>query len=119
MSKLSGLQAKPEQVRLSNGQTLDIYPLTTKQTVEWAEKVEEADKEDSTAKLEAAFAWLVKTTIQRADPEATDEEIEKLDKKELKPIVEVIMKVNDMGGDEGNSEGEKSQKNSPSKKEQS
>lgn len=118
MSKLSGLQAKPKQVRLSNGQTLDIYPMTVEENITWAEKVEEAQKEESAAKLEAAYAWIVEKAVFRADPEATSQEIQNLDKKELKTIVKAIMAVNNMGGDEGNSKGEKSQETSPSKNEQ-
>ncbi len=93
MSKLADLKAKGEPVTLSNGLVLEIRPM--KLSVE-AEIGEMITKE----KITQAMSLLVKTSIKDSFPEATEEEIDSLNKKDLKSITEMVMKINNLNQEE-------------------
>ncbi len=86
MSKLNELRSKGQQVVLSNGMELNIMPMTL------GEEADVAAFDDK--QMLSAVSLLVKNAIKRAIPDATDEEIEFINKKDLKLITECVLKVN-------------------------
>ena len=93
MSKLSDLRCKGEPLTLSNGLEIIIKPMTIG---------EEADiailQKDNN--VFGAVTTLVKGAIKRAIPDATDDEIEELNKIDLQTITKMVLKVNGLEGDE-------------------
>jgi len=106
MSKLTDLRSKGEMMTLSNGLEIIITPLTIDEEAELAEM----QKDDKVMK---AIAHMVKQAIKRAIPDATDEEIQNLNKDDLKKITEVVLQVNGLKSDDK----KKLNTNSPIKKE--
>ena len=97
MSKLSDLRSKGEIVTLSNGLELNITPMSLG---------EEADVSElsNDKKTTAALILLVKNAVKRALPEAMDEEIDNLNKDDLKVITEVVLKINKLVDDKKKSD---------------
>ncbi len=87
MSELADLRSKGESITLSNGLVMNILPMSIDEEVDMAEyqKNEEYIK---------AISHLVKMAVKRAIPKATDEEINLLNKDDLKLITETVLKVN-------------------------
>jgi len=98
MSKLSDLRSKGKMVTLSNGMEMELRPMTLG---------EEADISEYQAKDEIfkAVSVMVKNAIKRAIPDATDEEIDELNKDDLKTISDVVFEINGLakGDDKKNS----------------
>jgi len=93
MSKLSDLKSKTTPLTLSNGLVLELAPLTIGGEAEVAEYM----NDDATFK---AVTYMVTSAIKRALPEATDEEIDNLNKEDLKLITDRVMKINNLSGDD-------------------
>ena len=106
MSKLADLRSKGEKVILSNGLELEIRPMSLGSEADIAEL--QADN-----KIFQAISVMVKGAIKIAIPDATDEEIDNLNKEDLKVITETVLKVNGLKGDDK----KKLEKTSPMKKE--
>ena len=102
--------AKGKKVNLSNGLELEIKPMTLETEARVGEYY---DKEESMK----AIMVMVKDAIKSAVPEATDEEINNLNKKDLRLITNEVLKINGLKEDEKKKE--ESQKSSVSKKKQS
>jgi len=98
MSKLSDLRSKGKMVTLSNGMEIKIKPMTLG---EEADIGEYHQKE----KVFQAISLMVKGAIKRAIPDATDEEIDELNKDDLKTISDVVFEINGLakGDDKKNS----------------
>ena len=86
MSKLNELRSKGQAIILSNSLELNITPMTLG---EEADVASFSDKE-----MLKAVSLLVKNAIKRAIPDATDDEIESINKKDLKTITECVLEVN-------------------------
>lgn len=93
MSKLSDLRSKSEIVTLSNDLRLEINPMSLADEAEIGIMLE--NKESS-----KAIVYLVKEAIKRAIPDATDDEIDNLNKDDLKLVSEAVLKINKLVGDE-------------------
>jgi hypothetical protein len=100
MSKLSDLRNKGKAVTLSNGEVITLKPMTLDEEVSIAEFQEKNE-------FVKAMSYLVKNALKRAIPDATDDEINDINKEDLKVITEAIMELN----------GLKSSKNDEAKKE--
>ena len=87
MSKLSDLVSKGKNVTLSNGLVIEIKPITLKEEIE----ISEFQKKEEYAK---AIAFMVTNAIKRAIPEATDEEIDNLNKEDIKLLSEEVLLIN-------------------------
>lgn len=87
MSKLGDLKAVGEKVTLTNGMELTIRPITISDEIE----VAEFQAED---KFFQALTVMVKNAIKKAVPDATDEEIDELNKEDLKALTDVVLRVN-------------------------
>lgn len=107
MSKLADLRSKGKMVTLSNGLEIEIKPMTLE---------EEADISEYQAKdkIFKAIGTMVKGAIKRAIPDATDEEIDEINKADLKIITEKVLEVNGLGKDK---ETKNSKPSQPLKKE--
>ena len=92
MSKLSDLRSKGTMVTLSNGMEMELRPMTLG---------EEADISEYQAKdqIFKALSLMVKGAIKRAIPDATDDEIDEINKEDLKLITEKVLEVNGLGKD--------------------
>ena len=90
MSKLSDLKSKGTKIVLSNELQLEIKPMTLDEEVELAE----FQKNEETFK---AIKMLVEHAIKRAIPDVTDDEINELNKEDLKIISEAVLKINGLG----------------------
>jgi len=90
MSKLSDLRSKGLKIVLSNELEMNIMPMTLDEEVELVEfqNNNEAFK---------AIKMLVKNAIKRAIPDATEDEINMLNKEDLKIISEGVLKINGLG----------------------
>ena len=106
MSKLADLRSKGKMITLSDGTGIEIRPMSLGDEAEIAE-LQTQDK------VFQAISLMVKSSIKKAIPDATDEEIDELNKDDLKVITEAVLEVNGLkGGAE-----KKSEKTSPLKKE--
>jgi len=107
MSKLSDLRSKGKMVTLSNGMEMELRPMTLG---------EEADISEYQAKdqIFKALSLMVKGAIKRAIPDATDDEIDEINKEDLKLITEKVLEVNGLGKDKQSKNSKPSQ---PLKKE--
>jgi len=87
MSKLSDLRSKGTIITLSNGLKLEVRPMSldTEATVG-----ELYDKKQ----FMQGMRFMVKDAIKRAIPDATDDEINELNKLDLKLITETVLSVN-------------------------
>jgi len=92
MSKLKELMAKGETITLSNGLELEIKPMSLETEAEIGELYEEK-------KVMKAMSLMVKQAIKEAIPDATEEEINQLNKKDLKLITKKVLEINGLGGD--------------------
>ena len=89
MSKLERLAAKPLITTLE-GVELTIHPLTVDEDLQI---VLSLDDPDIKVRCES-FKALMRKTLKRAVPDATDEEIKNVSLKHFKPLFEAIKKVN-------------------------
>ncbi len=107
MSKLSDLRSKGKMVTLSNGIEMELRPMTLG---------EEADIGEYHQKEEIfkAITFMVKNAIKRAIPDATDKEIDEINKDDLKIITDVVFEVNGLKKED---DVKKSKPNPPLKKE--
>ena len=87
MSKLSDLRSKGEQVTLSNGLQFEVSPVTIDEEADIAEYQEKEQ-------FVKAITYMVKNVIKKGIPDATDEEINNLNKKDLQVVTERVLKVN-------------------------
>lgn len=106
MSKLADLRSKGTKIILSNGLELEIKPMTLSNEADIAEL-------QSTNQVFKAISLMVKSALKTALPDATEEEIDNINKEDLKVITEAVLKVNGLKGDVE----KKSVKTSPMKKE--
>ena len=87
MSKLSDLQNKPVMVKLSNGEEIGFYPMTINDEIEISRYQKNED-------FFGAITYLVKSSIKRAVPDATEEEIDNINKGDLDTITKAVLKIN-------------------------
>ncbi|MHA1911888.1 MAG: hypothetical protein ACTSYA_09350 [Candidatus Kariarchaeaceae archaeon] len=87
MSNLKDLMDKPDTIKLSNDMSMDIYSVTLEDEATFFD-LQMAEK------YMQAITFLVKQTITRAFPGATEEEINGLNKKDLQVITEAVLKKN-------------------------
>jgi TRAP-type C4-dicarboxylate transport system substrate-binding protein len=106
MSKLADLKNKGQKVILSNGLEIELKPMSLGDEAE----VAELQMNKQTFK---AVSYMVKQAIKKAIPDATDEEIDDLNKDDLKVVTEKVLELNGLGQDDK----KKSEKTSHSKKE--
>lgn len=103
MSKLSKLRSVGKEIELSNGEKVTLSAATIDVEAEMA-TIQSKDKH-STVK---AISILVKDALKRAIPDATDEEINNLNKKDLGLITKTVLKLNMLSGDDEDKDGKKS-----------
>ena len=108
MSKLSDLRSKGETVVLSDGTEIELTPITL------SEEAVIAEMQDNDESFKA-ISYLVKQSVKRAVPDATDEEIEQLNKEDLRKITEAVLQVNKLVSPKPEGESESST-DSPSQK---
>lgn len=89
MSKLKELRSKGEKIVLSNNMEMEVLPLTMSEEADIAEMLDEED----TISMRA-IAHLVKNAIRRAFPDASEEDIESVNKEDLKKITNAVLKIN-------------------------
>lgn len=89
MSKLSDLASKGKEVELSNGFKFEIKPMTLSEEVDIAEYQKKED-------YAGAVALMVKNAIKHAVSDVTDEEIDNLNKDDVKKVTEVVFDINGM-----------------------
>ena len=87
MSKLGKLRSRGKNITLTSGEMITILPATIDLEAEVAMLQEEG-------KIMDAISHLIKSTLKIADPEATDDEINNIDKKDLKILTEEILIIN-------------------------
>jgi len=92
MSKLNDLRSKGETVKLSNEMELLIKPMRLGLEAEIGELYDQK-------KVGQAMILLVKDAIKTAIPEATNEEIDDINKVDLKLITTKIFEVNGLSVD--------------------
>jgi len=92
MSKLNDLRSKGEEVTLSNELKVIITPMTID---------EEADIGELYTKDKPmqAIALMVKNAIKRSIPDATEEEINNLNKTDLKLLSTKVLEINGLSQD--------------------
>ena len=93
MSVLKDLMAKGETFKLSNGVDIIIQPLTVKQESEFTQLV--VDKQYG-----KAANYLYTQTAKNSIEGVSEDEIDKLNKDDVKGIIEMARKVNKMLGDD-------------------
>jgi len=98
MSKLSDLRSKGTIITLSNGLELEIRPMSLTVEADVGELYDEEAK-ISQKNLLKAIRIMVTDAIKTSLPDATDEEIDNLNKNDLKLITNMVLKVNGLGGD--------------------
>lgn len=86
MSRLERLGAKPKDY-IIGGENLTIHPLTIKELP----LMVKAGKEDP-----ESFREIIKLTLKKAVPEATDEEIDNISASHLNALSEAIAEVNNL-----------------------
>ena len=91
MSKLSDLRSKGVEVTLSNNIIIMLKPMTLDEEARLAEFQQDNKPFD-------AMCMLVKNALKRAIPDATDDEINDLNKDDLKIVSEEVLKLNGLGG---------------------
>jgi len=92
MSVLNDLRSKGEELILSNGLTMVIKPMTIDTEAIIGELY---DKGESMK----AITVMIKTAIKSCFPDATDEEINDINKTDLKLITEKVLEVNGLQSD--------------------
>jgi len=92
MSMLKDLVAKGEVLKLSNGIDITIKPMDLNTEAEVGELIDNK-------KVQKAMLILVKNAIKDAIPDATDEEVNKLNKEDLQLITEKVLKVNGLSSE--------------------
>jgi hypothetical protein len=93
MSKLNDLRSKGETVKLSNEMELLIKPMRLGLEAEIGELYDQK-------KIGKAMILLVKDAIKMALPDVTDEELNDLNKVDLKLITKKVFEVNGLNLDE-------------------
>jgi len=91
MSKLKDLISKGETLKLSNELEILIKPMRLAVEAEIGELYEQK-------KTTTAIMVMVKDAIKSAIPDATDEEIDCMNKEDLKLITTKVLEVNGLGG---------------------
>ena len=91
MSKLKDLMSKGKPLTLSNGLELIIKPMRLEVEAEIGELYEQK-------KTTTAIMVMVKDAIKIAVPDVTDEEIDCMNKEDLKLITKKVLEVNGLGG---------------------
>ena len=86
MSRLERLSAKPIDY-IIGGETLTIYPLTIKELP----LMIKAGKEDP-----ESFKEIIRLTLKKAVPDATDEEINNISATHLNALSEAIAEINNL-----------------------
>ena len=99
MSRLEKLLAKPKQIEIG-GEEFDIYPLT----VENLDIIFDMEKDDKRAE---AMGKLIKLTLKKAVPDATEEEINNISMEFLEPLINAIIEVNGLSDDKASAIKEK------------
>jgi len=92
MSKLSELRSKGEDVTLSNGLIINVKPMT----IDLEAEVGELYSQDKGLQ---ALALLIKKTIIKSVPDATEEEINDMNKEDLKLLTTKILEMNGLSQD--------------------
>lgn len=90
---LKDLRAKPDTITLSNGLELEVYSMSVSDSAEYAQLLSEK-------KLSEAMKFLIFTTVKRALPEASDEDIDFLNKEDVTKITRAALKANGMAFEE-------------------
>jgi len=93
MSVLKDLMAKGEPLKLTNGVEITIQPLTVKEESEFTQLI--VDKQYG-----KAANYLYVQTAKNSIDGVSDEEIDRLNKDDVKAIIEMARKVNKMMGDD-------------------
>ena len=93
MSRLGKLVGKPLSIKLG-GEDLEIYPLTMEDIPLFAD----LDSPDQKVKS-LALASLIKKTLKKSVPDATEEELENVAVQFFPELTEAIMKVNGFSDD--------------------
>lgn len=88
MSRLSRLMGKPVEVEIG-GEVLEIHPLNLKE-LPFLMKMNDSDPE----KQASAMAVVLRKTLMKSVPDATEEEIEGIALTHFTKLVEAIVKVN-------------------------
>lgn len=91
MATLKDLRAKPDTITLSNGMELDVYSLSLSKAADYAELLQKE-------KFSEAMKFIVIETVMRALPNATEEDIEFINKEDLSKITHAALKANGFGG---------------------
>ena len=86
MSKLNELRSKGTIIKLSNELELNITPMTL------GEEADVTSYKDG--EMIKAVSFLVKNAMKRAIPDATDDEIESVNKLDLQLITKTVLEVN-------------------------
>jgi len=87
MSKLADLRSKGKNITMSNNMVIEISPMTLDVEAE----IGDFYKEKSFTK---AISFMVKDALKIAIPDATDDEINNINKDDLKLITEMVLEVN-------------------------
>jgi len=90
MSKLSELRSKGEDVTLSNGLIMNIKPMRLGVEADVGEFI---DKNNTSQ----AMLLMVRDAIKMSIPDATDEEIDEMNKEDLKLISKKVLQINGIG----------------------
>ena len=92
MSKLADLRSKSTPVTLSDGTILNLMPIN----LDIESEVARLQTEE---KIFEAIKLMVTSAIKGAMPDATEEEINHLNKKDLKLVTEAVLSINGLKGD--------------------
>jgi len=92
MSKLDKLFGKPKVIELE-GELFEIFPLEISD-LSLIMQLEDPDK------MPTAMAKIVKKTLQKAVPDATEEEVSKVGLKHFKKLSTAIMEVNGLANED-------------------
>lgn len=87
MSQLKDLMDIPDEIELSNGLKMPIYSITLEDEAKFFEFQQKEE-------YMKAISFMVTQTIREAFPDASDDEINKLNKEDLKKITDAVMKKN-------------------------
>ena len=87
MSKLNDLRSKGKEITLSNEMIITISPMT----LDIEADISDFYKEE---KFTKAISHMVKDAVKIAIPDATDDEINNINKEDLKLITETVLEMN-------------------------
>lgn len=91
MSRLDKLLAKPKELEI-NGERFNIYPLT----VMHLDLINKMEKEETRTE---AMRQIVKITLKKAVPDATEDDLNNISLEFLEPIINAIVEVNGLADD--------------------